>query len=75
MFFKDSNKDNKQEDFIKITALLIHAAKIDESYSNQEEIIIKNALSKMGVKEQDIQKAIDHLNFELQRLNKTTNVN
>ena len=59
MFFKDSNKDNKQEDFIKITALLIHAAKIDESYSNQEEIIIKNALSKMGVKEQDIQKIIE----------------
>ena len=59
MFFKDSNKDNKQEDFIKITALLIHAAKIVESYSNQEEIIIKNALSKMGVKEQDIQKIIE----------------
>ena len=33
------------------------------------------AYSKHLDPKEDIQKAIDHLNFELQRLNKTTNVN
>ena len=33
------------------------------------------AFSKHPDPKEDIQKAIDHLNFELQRLNKTTNVN
>ena len=32
----------------KIAALLIHAAKIDENYSKEEEKIIKNALLKIG---------------------------
>ena len=33
------------------------------------------AYSKHPDPKEDIKKAIDHLNFELQRLNKTTNVN
>ena len=31
--------------FVKIAALLIHAAKIDENYSNKEEEIIKKTLN------------------------------
>ena len=38
----------------KIAALLIHAAKIDENYSKQEEKIIKEALLKMGATYQNI---------------------
>ena len=53
MFFK---KDN---DLTKVAALLIHAAKIDENYSKQEEEIIKQALLKMGVKKQNIQNIIN----------------
>ena len=41
MFFKNSNTKDKNEDFIKICALLIHAAKIDENYTLKEEEIIK----------------------------------
>ena len=53
MFFK-KNKD----DLTKIAALLIHAAKIDENYSKQEEEIIKQALLKIGAKNQNIQNII-----------------
>ena len=38
----------------KVAALLIHAAKIDESYSKQEEEIIKEALLKIGATNQNI---------------------
>ena len=54
MFFK-KNKDNvKNNNLAKVAALLIHAAKIDENYSEQEEEIIKQALLKMGVENQNI---------------------
>ena len=39
---KNSTGDNKNNDLIKIIALLIHAAKIDESYSEMEKKIIFN---------------------------------
>ncbi len=42
----------------KIAALLIHAAKIDENYSKQEEEIIKQALLKIGAKNQNIKNII-----------------
>ena len=35
MFFLEKNKNNN-DNFIKIAALLIHAAKIDEDYTNLE---------------------------------------
>ena len=54
MFFnKEKNKDN---DLSKVTALLIHAAKIDESFSKSEEIIIKEALLQIGVTKQNLEK-------------------
>ena len=56
MFFK--NKKSQNEDFIKIAALLVHAAKIDENYSLEEEEIIKKALLKIGASKEDISKII-----------------
>ena len=49
MFF-NKKKDNKNKDsyFIKIAALLIHTAKIDEHYSSDEEEIIKKTLLELG---------------------------
>ena len=49
MFFKKKEDASQQKNFIKITALLIHAAKIDENYSEEEEEIIKKTLIKLGV--------------------------
>ena len=42
----------------KIAALLIHAAKIDENYSKQEEDIIKQALLKIGANNENIENII-----------------
>ena len=47
-----SKKEDKN--LIKVAALLIHAAKIDENYSIKEEKIIKKALIEMGASIHDI---------------------
>ena len=58
MFFK--KKENKTENnfLIKICALLIHAAKIDENYENIEEEIIKKTLLELGSDENELDKII-----------------
>ena len=56
MFFK--NKKNQNEDLIKIAALLIHAAKIDENFSLEEEKIIEEALLNLGANKQNIKEII-----------------
>ena len=54
-FFKnnDSKDRSKSDDELlsKTTSLLIHAAKIDENYTDKEKIIIKKTLIQFGVKE------------------------
>tara|TARA_A100001011_G_C14165583_1_gene780161 strand:- start:14 stop:430 length:417 start_codon:yes stop_codon:yes gene_type:complete len=56
MFF-DKKKDRKNENsyLIKIAALLVHAAKIDEKYSIEEEIIIKKTLLDLGTNQNDLE--------------------
>tara|TARA_B100000900_G_scaffold128517_1_gene108591 strand:+ start:1874 stop:2290 length:417 start_codon:yes stop_codon:yes gene_type:complete len=44
MFFSKKEKNDDKYSLIKIGALLIYAAKIDENYSTEEEEIIKNTL-------------------------------
>ena len=56
MFFK--NKKNQDEDLIKITALLIHAAKIDENFSIEEEKIIEDAILDLGASKQNVKEII-----------------
>ena len=43
-FFEKKNKENADNTNILIAALLIHAAKIDDNYTNAEKEIIKKAL-------------------------------
>ena len=52
MFFSKNNEKNDK--LVKITALLIHAAKIDENYSDKEREIIKEAILKLGANSKDI---------------------
>ena len=54
MFFNKDKKSKKSQDLNKIAALLIHAAKIDENYSNQEEEIIKQTLLNIGANNENI---------------------
>jgi len=48
MFFVKNKKENKDINLIKVAALLIHVAKIDENFSEIEEKIIKKTLIEMG---------------------------
>ena len=58
MFFKkEENKNNKF--LTKVCALLIHTAKIDENYTDQEEEIIKKTLIELGVKDENISKTVE----------------
>ena len=58
MFFKKEKiKNNNYQ--IKICALLIHAAKIDEKYTEKEENIIKETLSELGLDKENISKTIE----------------
>ena len=50
MFFKKKELKNEDKLLTKVGALLIHAAKTDEEYSDQEEKIIKKTLLELGVK-------------------------
>ena len=58
MFFKRNKDDKKIGNLEKIAALLIHAAKIDENYSNNEEKIIKQALFEFGANNENINEII-----------------
>ena len=57
--FLKSDKNNNEDKFLlKIASLLIHAAKIDENYTDKEEKIIKKTLIKLGAEEPGIDKLI-----------------
>ena len=59
MFFKKKIEKQNNDQLIKIAALMIHAGKIDENFSKQEEVIIKQALLKMGANSENIQEIIE----------------
>jgi len=60
--FKDKEeKKINNKDFlskIKVASLLIHAAKIDENYTDEEREIIKKTLIKLGAENSEIDKII-----------------
>ncbi len=56
MFFK--NNKNQNNDLIKIAALLIHAAKIDENFTIEEEKIIKETLLNLGANKENVKQII-----------------
>ena len=58
MFFKKNKNEDKDDDLAKVTALLIHAAKIDEKFLKEEEEIIKSTLLRIGAKDSDLENII-----------------
>ena len=55
-FFKKDNKSSHNNiSIISITSLLVHAARIDENYSEKEKQIIKDTLIKLGSNEDNIE--------------------
>ena len=59
MFFNKDNKNIKNDNLIKVSALLIHAAKLAENYSLDEEKIIKETLLEIGANNENIDKIIE----------------
>ena len=58
MFFKKEEIKNNMF-LVKVCALLIHAAKIDENYTEKEEEIIKKTLVGLGLQKDKISKTIE----------------
>ena len=58
MFFKKNPSSIKNNFLIKTCALLIHAAKIDENYTENEEQIIIKTLIELGANKQTIPQTI-----------------
>jgi len=69
--FKDKKekKLNDDDKYIKSAALLIHAAKIDENYTDKEKSIIKKTLIELGVKED----RLNELYNEAEEIEKNSN--
>ena len=59
MFFKKNNNIKNNKEFLRIAALLIHAARIDENFSSNEEIIIEKTLLEIGVKNENVKSIIE----------------
>ncbi|MDC1025349.1 TerB family tellurite resistance protein [Candidatus Pelagibacter sp.] len=54
MFFKKDSTETEKNFLVKTCALLIHAAKIDENYTEKEEEIIKKTLLELGAKKETL---------------------
>ena len=59
MFLKKNIEKDKNESLIRVAALLIHAARIDENYSRHEEEIIKKTLIELGASDKSINDIIE----------------
>ena len=59
MFFYKKEKKDNEKNLVKIGALLIHTAKIDENYSKEEEEIIKKTLQSLGAEENSLNHLIE----------------
>ena len=59
MFFKKDSTKTENNFLVKTCALLIHAAKIDENYTKNEEEIIKKTLLELGSTREDLSQTIE----------------
>ena len=59
MFFNNDKNNDEVNDLVKIAALLIHAASIDENYTKQEENIIKQTLVEIGANKENLEKILN----------------
>jgi len=59
MFFKKNKNIENDYNLSKVAALLIHAGRIDEDFSIEEEEIIKQAILKLGANQDNIDRIIE----------------
>ena len=60
LFKKKENNKDQYDILSKIASLLIHAAKIDETYTEKEKNIIKKTLIELGAEKKNIAKTMDN---------------
>ena len=74
-FFKKKEKKNLKGDksYHNIAALLIHAAKIDQNYEEQEKEIIKKVLIELGVKSSNVDSLISDAEIDEENSNQILN--
>ena len=63
MFFRKDDKKIDDNFLIKVGALLIHTAKIDQNYTDNEEEIIKKTLLELGVKNENLSSTIKAVSY------------
>ena len=69
MFDIFKKKENKINIFIKIACLLVHAAKIDEIFTNKERDIIKKTILNLGVEKNKL----DEILIEAEKIESNSN--
>ena len=57
-FFSKDNQANDDDDLLNVACLMIHAAKIDENYTDREKSIVKNTIKKLNVNNENTDKLI-----------------
>ena len=67
-FFNKENKLNNNTDLLNVACLMIHAAKIDENYTDKEKKIIKKTLTRLNNNEN-----IDKLILEAEKKESDSN--
>ena len=68
-FFKNKNMETLENPLVKIAALLIHVAKIDENYTKKEREVIKKAIIELGEKNE----MVDSVLIEAEKMEKESN--
>ena len=59
MFFNKKDNNQKEDFLVKICALLIYAAKIDQDYTLKDEEIIKKTLLELGLRKENLHNTIE----------------
>ena len=67
---KNELQDNNLELLSKTASLLIHAAKIDEKYTNKEKELIKKTLIRLGANENKINEILQEAEINEEKANK-----
>ena len=58
-FLKKKDKSEIENPLVKITALLIHVARIDENYTEKEKEIVRKAIVELGSKNEKIEEILN----------------
>ena len=68
-FFNKDDQSSNESDLLNVACLMIHAAKIDQNYTDKEKNIIKITLKKLNNNNEDIEKLL----FDAEKKESDTN--